>query len=241
VFLKIFRKLNNLKEDKKLSFVLRKILGYRPLRIDYYKIAFIPRSSSIVYHDGTIVNNERLEYLGDAIFDAIIADFLYNEFPGQNEGFLTTMRSKIVNGEHLGKLAVKIGLDDLLHFPPNKNNTSKSIYGDAFEALIGAVYCDKGYNKTKRFVRKKIINKHIDLKELRSAEFNYKSRVIEWGQKNKKEILFDTFPENAELELNPVFVSVLKVDSEELGIGKGPSKKIAEQKAAEKALQIIEV
>ena len=199
MFLKIFRNFNRLKENNQLSFELKKILGFRPLHIDFYKTAFIPRSSSHVYNDGTIINNERLEYLGDAIFDAIIADYLYKKFPGQNEGFLTTMRSKIVNGENLGHLAIKIGLEELLPLPPNKNNTSKNIYGDAFEAFIGAVYYDKGYNKTKKFVRKKIIDKYINLDELQFVEHNYKSRIIEWGQKNKKEIYFDTFKEDPEI------------------------------------------
>jgi len=239
VSLQLFGKFNQLNENKKLSFKLQKILGFRPLRIDYYRIAFIPRSSSIIYHDGSIVNNERLEYLGDAVFDAIIADYLYKTFPGQNEGFLTTMRSKIVNGEYLKKLAIQIGLEEFLQMPPNKNNTSKSIYGDAFEAFIGAVYCDKGYNKTKKFVRKRIIDKHINLDKLQLVENNYKSRIIEWGQKNKKEINFDTYAEEHETEYNPVFVSILKIDEDEAGVGKGPSKKIAEQKAAEIALQQI--
>jgi len=226
-------------ENKALARKLRSILGFRPIKLSYYKTALIPRSSSVVYNDGTIINNERLEYLGDAIFDAIIADYLYKKFPDQNEGFLTTMRSKIVNGENLKKLAIKIGLEDLLHFPQNKNNTSKSIYGDAFEALIGAVYCDKGYNKTKKFVRKKIIFKQINLDELQTIENNYKSRIIEWGQKHRKEISFDTFAEDQETDYNPVFTSVLKIEDQQAGIGKGASKKIAEQKAAELALQFI--
>lgn len=234
--LRVFSRLN---ENNFHYFHLRKILGFRPVRIEYYKTAFIPRSSTITYKDGTIINNERLEYLGDAIFDAIIADYLYREFPEKEEGFLTTMRSKIVNGENLGKLALQLGIDKFLQFPPNKNNASKNIYGDAFEALIGAVYCDKGYNKTKSFVRKKIINKYIDLNDLLSKENNYKSRIIEWGQKNKKEISFDTFPENPDTDISPVFISVLKIEAKEAGVGKGSSKKLAEQKAAEIALQNI--
>ncbi len=239
MFLKVFRIFYRLKEDNQLYFRLKKILGFRPVHIEYYKTAFIPRSSTITYNDGTFINNERLEYLGDAIFDAIIADYLYKKFPGKDEGFLTTMRSKIVNGENLSKLALKLGVENFIQLPPKKNNTSKNIYGDAFEALIGAVYCDKGYDKTKNFVRKKIIDKYINLDELLAIETNYKSKIIEWGQKFKKDISFDTYPENPDVELSLVFVSVLKIEDEEAGIGKGPSKKIAEQKAAEIALHNI--
>ncbi|MFC2086179.1 ribonuclease III [Bacteroidota bacterium] len=227
------------KEDNFNYRQLRKILGFRPVRIEYFKTAFIPRSSTITYKDGSLINNERLEYLGDAIFDAIIADFLFQKFPGKDEGFLTTMRSKIVNGENLRKLALQLGIDKFLQFPLNKNNTSKNIYGDAFEALIGAVYCDRGYNKTKSFVRKKIINKYINLNALLSKENNYKSKIIEWGQKNRKEISFDTYPENPDEDISPVFVSVLKIENIEAGTGKGASKKLAEQKAAKIALQNI--
>ncbi|NOZ45592.1 MAG: ribonuclease III, partial [Chlorobi bacterium] len=187
MFLLILKNLNPFKKENHIYFALKKILGFRPIHLEYYNTAFIPRSSTITYKDGTIINNERLEYLGDAIFDAVIADYLFHEYPHKNEGFLTTMRSKIVNGDNLSKLALQIGLDNFLQFPANKNNTSKSIYEDAFEAFIGAVYCDKGYNKTKAFIRNKILKKYINLKELLLTENNYKSRIIEWGQKFKKE------------------------------------------------------
>jgi len=237
VSLNIFRIHHKLDKENRLHFRLKRILGFRPIRLEFYKTAFIPRSSSLVFKDGTIINNERLEYLGDAVFDAIIADYLYKKFPGKKEGFLTTMRSKIVNGNTLGQLAQEIGLDEFIKMPPKKNNTSKTVFGDSFEAFIGAIYCDRGYNFTKKFVYKKILNKLIDIEELIIKEINYKSKIIEWGQKNKKEVLFDTSPKNEEMDANPKFITVLKIDEQEISRGFGGSKKVAEQNASEVALK----
>ena len=139
-----------------------------------------------------MVNNERLEYLGDAILGSIIAEFLYNRFPNQDEGFLTQMRSKLVNRSFLTELTYQIGLNTFIK--SNTNNTAENshIYGDAFEAIIGALYLDKGYKDTKEFITKKILPNYVDLNQVQHTNTNFKSQLIEWSQKHKKEINFET-------------------------------------------------
>ncbi|MBI4648212.1 MAG: ribonuclease III, partial [Bacteroidia bacterium] len=174
----------------------------------------------------------RLEYLGDAVFDTIIADYLYNHFPYRNEGFLTKMKSKIVNRENMDMLASKIGLDNLIIANIGRHE-GKHLSGNTLEALIGAVYLDKGYLKAQKFVLKKIIKKFIDFQELEAQDFNYKSILVELCQKNKKIVVFET----SETATSPsFFTSIALVENQNYGTGKGFSKKEAEQNAAEKAL-----
>lgn len=214
------------------------LLGFYPNNSDLYELAFIHKSAS-VQKDGYNLNNERLEYLGDAILGAIIADILYKYFPNKHEGFLTQIRSKIVSRESLNKLAVKIGLDK--HVVSNVNlNNNKHIYGDAFEALIGAIYMDQGYERTKQFIEGEIFRKHIDLEEVVTVETNFKSKLIEWAQKNKKEVQFDTKEDGIDKALRlPLFVSEVEVEDVKMGKGIGTSKKEAQQKAAREALKRI--
>ncbi len=168
------------------------MLHFFPSRIGLYEIAIIHKSSSASDSKGKPVNNERLEYLGDAVLGSVIAEHLFLKYPDQNEGFLTKMRSKIVNGEKLGALAEQIGLVPLIKTQTIGEHTLKHIAGDAFEALIGAIYLDKGYKRTKKFILKNILIKHIDLDTLEKTEDNYKSQLIEWGQKYKREVCFYT-------------------------------------------------
>jgi len=189
--------------------------------------------------DGTFIHNERLEYLGDAVLGTVVAEYLFDSFPEKDEGFLTEMRSKIVNRETLNRLAIKIGLDDLIISKVSDEN-SQNWKGDALEALIGAIFLDLGYRKTKRLLIKNIIKKHINLNYLQKTETNFKSKIIEWSQKSKQEVLFESFEEVSENnKSNPVFVSNLIVLDKVIGTGKGNSKKEAEQKAAKQALSII--
>lgn len=225
-----------LTKDKNLKKDLSKILGFTPGNTDYYRIALIHKSASYHHSQNTNSNNERLEYLGDAILDAIIAEFLFQKFKDKDEGFLTKLRSKIVKRSNLDKLAIKIGLDKLIVFK-SYNNEHKHIYGNAFEALIGAVYLDKGYKKTKKLVVKRLINKYLDLDELIKDESDYKSRLIEWGQKNKKEIVFEITEKYNEQHRIPIFVSCVKIADESYGEGEGRSKKEAEQNAAESTIK----
>ena len=182
-----------------------------------------------------MVNNERLEYLGDAILDAVIADYLFKKFPRKKEGFLTQMRSKIVKRSHLDFLARNLGIDLMVVSNTQRNPYKKHIYGDAFEALIGAIYLDKGYLYTHKYIVNYILKNFVNLEELLTKETDYKSRLIEWGQKNKVMISFETSEEYAEVEQAPTFVSQVKMNDQGLGTGTGKSKKEAEQLAAEQA------
>jgi len=225
--------------DKKFYTFLKNILGFNPRRIKLYELAFIHKSVSYTFPDGSVVNNERLEYLGDAILDAIIADFLFTAFPNKKEGFLTKLRSKVVNREQLDALALKIGINKYIVSHTSNSTPVKHLYGDALEALIGAVYLDKGYRETKKFFINRILKKHIDLNKLVTKDTDYKSRLIEWGQKNKKEICFESHEEFKNIDKSPTFVSYVKILNKQLGKGTGTGKKEAEQEAAKQALKNI--
>ena len=221
---------------KKLKKDIKKISGFFPNNINYYQTAFLHRSATYTDHTGKIVNNERLEYLGDAILDAVIGDFLYKKFPYKDEGFLTQTRSKIVNSENLFILAKQIELQKFIVLHTNHPISKKNIYGDAFEAFIGAIYLDKGYKKTYYFIINKIVKKFINLKHLINTDTNYKSQIIEWGQKYQVVVNFTT-----KLEENRTdkFISTVIIKNENYGEGRGVSKKEAEQDAAKKAIENI--
>ncbi len=207
---------------------------------DLYELAFIHRSASIK-KDGYSLNNERLEFLGDAILGAIIADLLYKYFPASDEGFLTQTRAKIVSRESLNSLAIKIGLEKQMIANVNLNN-NKHIYGDAFEALIGAIYLDQGYATTHRFIENKIFREHINIEKVVTLETNFKSKLIEWSQKNKVEVVFNTYEKGVDEKQHlPLFVSEVEVDSEVKGRGIGTSKKESQQKAAHEALKQLDI
>ncbi|MFW5644469.1 MAG: ribonuclease III [Bacteroidota bacterium] len=224
--------------NRRLARKLSPILGFFPGRIKLYELAFIHKSASIVMQNGDVINNERLEYLGDAILDAIVADYLFKTFPDKNEGFLTKMRSKMVKRKHLNLLAYRIGLNQLVVSHTNPVNVSKHLYGNAFEALIGAIYLDKGFQRTCRFVER-IIDRFVDIEKLKLSESDYKSKLIEWAQKNKVEVVFDSHEELTGAHKTPQFISYIKMLNKELGKGVGHSKKDAEQKAAKNALENI--
>ena len=216
----------------------RKITGFLPGNPDLYELAITHKSACLTLPDGTSVNNERLEYLGDAILNAIIADYLYLQFPESDEGFLTQLRSKIVKRKELNKLAYLLGISSLIITNRNQHQEKANILGNALEAIIGAIYLDKGYYRAKKFVITKILVKHLDLERLSRKESDFKSRIIEWAQKNKKEISFLS-QETNDGSRDPVFVSRVVIQDEELGSGTGYSKKDAEQRAAEEALEKI--
>ncbi len=221
-----------LSTDKSFYNELRKITGLYPGNEELYKLAFIHKSASLRLSDGMVINNERLEFLGDAILDAVVAEYLYSRFTDKKEGFLTQTRSKLVNGDSLGQLAIQLGLDKFIISHANNFNTNKHILGDAFEALIGAIYLDHGYRAVKKFVFKQLLKKHIDLDKVIDTETNYKSKLIEWAQKDKKDLNFVTNMEINGNNVTPEFVSVVTIDNVTIGIGKGLSKKEAEQNAA---------
>lgn len=221
--------------DRHLYDELTKLLGFKPKNFVLYYVALTHKSAVNVPCQDEYKNNERLEFLGDAILDAIISELLYLRFPNADEGFLTQMRTKIVNGKQLSQLAVDIGLDKLI-FKSNKSITSNRIFEDAFEALVGAIYLDRGLAYAKKFISQKIMIRYIDLNKLKSVEMNFKSKIIEWAQKNKIQIDIDTDYENID---SKVFVSYIRVDNKIMGQGKAYSKKEAEQIAAKHALTNI--
>lgn len=218
---------------------LRKILGFNPGNLRLYEIAFIHRSASYKLPDGQRINNERLEYLGDSILDAILSDYLFTRFPEANEGFLTKIRSRVVNRDILNQLSVSMGINNILVSNVSPANATKNLYGDALEALIGAVFIDKGFRKTKKLFIKKVFRKYLDLEEIIRTDSDYKSHVFEWVQKKKANLIF-TY--NEEYDFNSrksLFTTSLLINHEEFGKGTGTSKKEAEQEASAKAWKRI--
>jgi ribonuclease-3 len=225
--------------DKYFKKNLKNILGFLPGNIRLYQLAFVHKSASGNIFKNNQINNERLEYLGDAILDSIVAEYLYYKFPEKDEGFLTQMRSKIVNRENLNAIAVKLGITNMI-VSRMSNENHRSIYGDALEALVGAMYLDLGYKRTKKLILDRIIQNHISVVKLQETETDFKSRIIEWGQKNKKSINFTSYEEFDDSINGIVFVSHLILVDEIIGRGIGISKKDAEQNAAKQALLFIE-
>lgn len=218
---------------------LHKILGFKPGNLRLYEIAFIHRSASYRLPDGLRVNNERLEYLGDAILDAILSDFLFERFPEASEGFLTKIRSRVVNRDVLNSLSVSMGINKILVSNVSSVHSTRNLYGDALEALIGAVFLDKGFRKTKKLFIKKVLNKYLDLQQIVSTDTDYKSLVFEWVQKNKANLIF-TYNEEYDFETRKsVFTTTLYINRKEFGKGQGASKKEAEQEASCQAWKSI--
>jgi ribonuclease III len=228
-----------LSADKALYVKIKNIFGFYPGNIFLYKLAFRHRSVAREESNGTRVSNERLEYLGDAILSAVVADYLFKMFPYKDEGFLTEMRSKIVSRAQLNKLSQRLGLDKLIHYNADSNNVYKSVGGDAFEALIGAVYLDKGYEFARRVLIEKVILNHFDLEELENTNTNFKSRLIEWAQHEKKMLEFVTLKEVGNGYNKQYLVEVL-IDKQPSGQGRDYSIKGAEQNAAMKAIMWVE-
>jgi ribonuclease-3 len=219
---------------KKVSRSLKNMLGFYPGNISLYRQAFRHSSVAREVREGFRDSNERLEYLGDAVLDLIIADFLFRKFPFKDEGFLTKMRSRIVSRDMLNLLAVKIGLDRLLDVTADTGFRSTSAAGDALEALIGAVYLDKGYRITQQFVLDRLVRLHIDLEEVERREVDFKSKIVEWSQREKKKLRFNLIEEIGYGNDKEYIVEVL-VDNESKGRGQHYSKKRAEQMASEEA------
>jgi ribonuclease III len=224
--------------DKETYVLLYRVLGYCPSNVGIYKQAFLHNSVAIRKTGiPTKLNNERLEFLGDAILDAIIAEMLFKKFPFQGEGFLTEMRSKSVSRKKLAQIAIDMGLQNLLMFDEaiSKNPTAlRTMGGNALEALIGAIYLDKGYEFTHRFIRKKIIGVHLDFDELKDVTENFKSLLNQYAQKEKRELqykILNTEPESKII----IYIIGVYYDGTEIAKARAKSKKVAEQLASEKA------
>ncbi len=225
-------------KNKQYYRIVREVFGFRPNNIELYKLALIHRSASFITGNGIAVNNERLEFLGDSILSSIVTDYLFTEYPEENEGFLTQMRSKIVSRATLNQLGADIGLGNHVITHQSNGHQQKHLYGDAMEAMIGAIYLDKGYNFVNGLVINSIFRKHLDLQALSHTETDYKSRLIEWGQKSRQEIRFETKFSEKSTSREPDFLSTVVIDGREVGYGNGSTKKQAEQNAAYAIWQI---
>ncbi len=217
-----------------------KILGFFPNDIQIYEQAFLHKSSSQKNEKGKWINNERLEFLGDAILDAIVADIVYHKFEGKKEGFLTNTRSKIVQRDSLNKIALELGLDKVIVISSRTKSHNSCVYGNALEALIGAIYIDYGYEQCRQFVEKKMIEPYINLTQIARKEVNFKSKLIEWSQKYKIPIEFNLIESFTDNDNNPVFQTQTLISGISAGIGIGYSKKESQQNAAKMAMKKIQ-
>jgi len=235
------RKLFPSSKDRQFSKDIASIIGRPPKNLSLYELATLHSSAGKISKKGFRVSNERLEFLGDAILSMVIAEYLFKKYPHQNEGFLTEIRSRIVNRDTLNKLAANVGIPDLVELQ-DKNQTKRknSIYGNALEAIIGAVYLDRGYLFCRKFILVKIVNQHLNLDTIINTDSNYKSKVIEWAQKENREIEFRSINETDTSNANEFEVTLL-IDQLPVSEGKGTSKKRAEQDAALKACQILKL
>jgi len=228
-----FRKFYNqyFSADKAFCRSLKSITGHTPINCPVYKLAF--QHSSI--HNSVHTNNERLELLGDAVIDLVIADFLFKKYPFRPEGFLTEMRSKIVSREQLNRVALKIGIGEMMQVRKGGTDLTKSnVLGNALEALVGAIYMDSGYTLASSFFLHKILLPHYDIDELESMVVNFKSKIIEWAQKNGHEVRFDLLEEH-EQKGKRMYKMGLLLNGELVSDDVDYSKKRAEQKASETA------
>ncbi len=220
---------------------LVRMLGFLPRKLALYKLAFLPKSALQKDASGIQLNNERLEYLGDAVLDTIVAHYLFNRFPEADEGVMSQLRARIVKRKTMDQLAVKIGIPSMMDPALSPGNSSKHIYGNALEAFIGAIYLDRGYETSRKFLEKKVLKKHIDLTQLVKKDPDHKSRIIEWAQKNKVEIIFESKEEHHSSGSSPSFVSSIYLNSKIQGSGRGGSKKEAEQQAAKATLKSLAI
>ena len=221
---------------------IERIIGTKPKNTSLYRLALRHTSASKKSAvQGFKESNERLEYLGDSVLGMIIAEYLFKKYPFKDEGFLTEIRSRIVNRESLNVVARKIGLDSLITFDGNRvTHTRTSMYGDAMEALIGAVYLDKGFVFTKDFIIKNLIANYFDLDQVIKNNANYKSILLTWSQSLAKQVSFDIIQENGKHH-SKEFVAQIKVDDEVISEGRGWNKKKAEQDAARKACEALKI
>lgn len=229
------------RKDRKAYCALKKILGFYPRHLHYYKQALMHKSMHQRTADGQRVNNERLEFLGDAILGAVVGDVVYHHFSGKREGFLTNTRSKLVQRETLNRVAVEIGLDKLIQSSISSASHNSYMCGNAFEALIGAIYLDRGYKCCMRFINHRILRRLLDLDKMASKEMNYKSKLIEWCQKKKLRFEFRLVSQHRERNesYSPVFDSQVLLEGIVCGEGSGYSKKESHQAAAKVAYKRI--
>jgi ribonuclease-3 len=221
--------------DKQLVMQLEHLLGFTPKHVSYYQQALMHRSQPEEVTD----SNERLEFLGDAILGAIIAEYLFKKYPYQSEGYLTELRSRIVRRETMNNVALRMGLNKMVQYNKNDRGLSRShIFGNALEALIGAVYLDQGFIKTRKFILNQLVKEYIDLDTMESTDTHYKNQLLSWAQRNNYILSFDTLDEKTE-GTRKLFTVGIMINSELFASGTGFNKKEAGQVAAQKALEKI--
>jgi len=218
---------------------IQKILGFKPDNIHYYKKAFTHRSSNKLDIKGNPMNYERLEFLGDAMLSSVIAAYLYNEAPAGDEGYLTKMRSKIVSREHLNELGRDLNLIQLIESKIQTQHFGENIHGNIFEALIGAIFLDKGYPFCEKFIQKSVIVPYVDIAKLEGKVISYKSLLIEWCQKEKKSFHYDVFDDNG-IDGQKYFGVKLSIDDKVIAKARATSKKKAEEIASKRAYFVFQ-
>ena len=225
------------RKEKELYLSLYEIIGFYPRNIAYYKQALLHKSMARRNEKGRPMNNERLEFLGDAVLDAVVGDIVYRHFEGKREGFLTNTRSKIVQRETLGRLAQEMGINNLIKSNGHSSSHNSYMGGNAFEALVGAIYLDRGYNACMRFMEKRILKELLNIDKVAYKEMNFKSKLIEWSQKNRVKFDFKLLSEGKDEKGSPKFVYQVTIEGIDGEKGEGYSKKEAQQKASQLTLQ----
>ena len=238
----ILRKIRLLSNARKEPyFLFYKVLGFYPDKIEYYQLALRHRSVSISTDKGHLLSNERLEFLGDAVLNSVVTDILYRHYENQREGFLTNTRSKIVKRDSLNHLAVEIGLDKLVKVSKYVNtHSNNNIYGNALEALMGAIYLDYGYKQCKIFVEKRLFRSFVNLDKVVGDEVNFKSKLIEWCQKNRLEPEFVLIEETLNKSNKHHFITRITILGKDICEASGISKKESQQNAAKIACHLID-
>ena len=236
--MKVIRRLYNLyfHEDRELARRLRTLLGFTPVHLQLFKLAFYHKST-FTTKDYAISNNERLEFLGDAVLSTIVGEYLFRKYPNCDEGFLTKMRSKIVKRNSLDEIGDKMGLDMYLS-SYNQTRLTKSMLGNSLEALVGAIYIELGYNKTRQYVINRILRRYLDIHELEQYDDNYKSQLLEWCQKNGYQIDYKVLTKYKSDKRDKFKVAVF-IDGKKVGTADDFNKKSAEQLASERAMSAI--
>lgn len=225
-------------QDKELYDYIHNVFGFYPRNIALYRVAFTHKSAAIETVGHYRLSNERMEYLGDAVLSTAVADYLFHTYPTQPEGFLTEMRSRLVSRASLNKLSMKLGFEAYIRHAPDMGPNARSLFGNAFEALIGAIYLDRGFDFTKRIIIERIIHIHVDMEEVLHTDINFKSKLLEWVQKNKKNIVFQHLDEQGEGHKKQYHVQIV-IDGQPYGEGIDRSVRGAEQLAAEKTCQTL--
>jgi len=237
----VIRNILNSRSSKGGNFfgILSQILGFKPKTIAPYKKAFTHRSLNRRDEKGNAINFERLEFLGDAMLSAVVASHLFKAVPGGNEGYLTKMRSKVVSRKHLNELGKDLGLIEHIQTNIPVSQFGVNIHGNLFEALVGAIYLDRGYKYCERFIYERVIDPYVDIEQLEGKVISYKSLVIEWCQKEKKEFDFEIYEDTGNDELKH-FAVKLRIDNRVVAKARATSKKKAEEKASKRAYYALQ-